>query len=140
MTMPKGHLDPSDMDRALEQARGAAARHPHLRLLLLFGSRARDSARPESDWDFGYLADDAIDMLALRAELVEGLSSDRIDLADLSRAGGLMRYRAARDGRLLYEREPGCFDRFWLEAVGFWCDAQPVLAASYEEVLARLPR
>ena len=138
--MPKGSLHRSDMDRALEQARAAAVRHPHLRLLLLFGSRARNSARPESDWNFAYLGDEGLDMLAVRADLVEGLSSDRIDLADLLRAGGLLRYRAARDGRLLYEREPGCFDRFWLEAVGFWCDAQPVLAASYEEVLARLPR
>ena len=140
MTMPQGPLPPSDMDRALEQARAAAARHPHLRLLLLFGSRARGSARPESDWDFAYLDDDGLDMLALRADLVEGLNSDRIDVADLSRSGGLLRYRAARDGRLLFERAPGCFDRFWLEAVGFWCDAQPVLAAAYEDVLARLPR
>ncbi len=32
-----------------------------LRLLILFGSRARGDARPGADWDCGYLADETLD-------------------------------------------------------------------------------
>ena len=127
-------------DTAKRVAAGIASRHQQLRLLVLFGSRALETAGPSADWDFAYLADPDLDELALRASLVDGLGTDRIDLADLARAGGLLRYRVARDGRVLFEREPGRFDRFWLEAVGFWCDAQSILRAGYEDVLTRLSR
>jgi predicted nucleotidyltransferase len=115
-------------------------RHPHLRLLVLFGSRARGDAREQSDWDFGYLAQEGFDPDALLLDLVNALGTDRIDLVDLARAGGQMRFRAARDGRALYEAEEGIFQTFWLEAVGFWCDVEPVVRAGYADVLARLRR
>jgi predicted nucleotidyltransferase len=117
-----------------------AAGTPALELLLLFGSRARADAHPRSDWDFGYLASDRFDPAALLGALVEAVGSDRVDLVDLRRAGGLLRYRAARDGRLVYEARPRQAERFCLEAAQFWCDAGPVLQRGYEEVLAELER
>lgn len=111
-----------------------------LDLLLLFGSRAREAPHAGSDWDLGYLAADGVDPLALRARCVEALGTDRVDLVDLRRASGLLRYRAARDGRLVFEARAGLDDEFRLEAVRFWCDAAPVLQRGYEEVLAELTR
>ena len=113
---------------------------PGLELLLLFGSRARDESHGRSDWDLGYLAAADVDSAALRARLVEALGTDLIDLVDLKRAGGLLRYRAARDGQLLFEAQEGLGDRFRLEAARFWCDAMPVLQREYENVLAELTR
>lgn len=75
-------------------------------LLILFGSRARGDARPGADWDCGYLADETTDVPAL----VEALGDDRNDLVDLRTAGGLLRYRAARDGRPAHEASAGLFD------------------------------
>ena len=116
------------------------SRPPGLRLLILFGSRARGDAADLADWDFGYLADRELDLDRLLAGLGRQIDSDRIDLVDLARAGGQLRYRAARDGRLLYEASPGEFARFWTDAVTFWCDAAAVLGPAYADVLDRLAR
>ena len=121
----------------LARLRATAAR-PGLDLLVLFGSRARGDFRADSDWDFGYQAVPDFDPLALAADLGRVLATDRIDLADLRRAGGLLRYRAARDGRVVLETRPGLFEDFWLAAVGFWCDAAAILAPAHEGVLERL--
>lgn len=118
----------------------AARRARGLRLLLLHGSRARDDHSVHSDWDFGYLGDGDVDADGLLAALVTALGTDKIDLVDLERAGGLLRYRAARDGRILFESTDGVADRFVWDAVSFWCDAGPVLHTGYDDVLARLPQ
>jgi len=118
---------------------GAAA-IPGLELLVLFGSRSRGDVRPGSDWDFGYLGAPTLDHDRLFEALAAAVGSEALDLVDLARAGGLLRYRAARDGRAVVENEAGSFERFWLEAVRFWCDAAPVLGPAYEGVLERLGR
>ena len=111
-----------------------------LRLLILHGSRARGDARPDSDWDFAWLGDEGVDADHLLGALAEATRADRVDLADLSRAGALLRYRVARDGRVVFERQPESFLGFWLDAVHTWCDLAPVLMPAYEYVLETLPR
>lgn len=103
-----------------------------LRLLLLHGSRARGDHRPDSDWDFAYLADAAFDADGLLARLTETLGSDKVDLADLSRASGLLRFKAASEGHAVYEAEPGEFDTFRLAATTAWCDMEPVLRRAFD--------
>lgn len=105
---------------------------------MLHGSRARGDARDDSDWDFAYLAPKEFDSSLLYADLAVALRTDRVDLADLSTAGGLIRYRVARDGVVVHESEAGTFYRFWFAAVSFWCDAGPVLRAGYKAVLEGL--
>ena len=112
----------------------------NLRLLILFGSRARGDAQPGADWDYGYLADETVDVPALLAALVEALGNDRIDLVDLHSASGLLRYRVARDGRLVHEASAGLFERYQLEAARFWCENAPVFETGYDEILDSLPR
>ena len=65
-------MRPTLPDPVREAAAGAARAAAGLDLLILFGSRARGDARPGADWDFGYLADEAADLPALLAALVEG--------------------------------------------------------------------
>jgi len=129
---------PARPDRTSEPLDGIGARHPGLRLLLLFGSRARGDTRAESDWDVGYLADTSFDPDALLLDLVERLGTDRVDLVDLARAGAQLRFRAAAEGRVLHEDAPSRFEAFWLEAVHFWCDAGPLIRDAYGHALARL--
>lgn len=109
-----------------------------LRMLLLFGSRARDDAHPLSDWDFGYLADEPFDHSGLLAAIVEAVGSDRVDLVDPRASAGCCAYRAARDGQMVFEARPHLGERFRLDAVQFWCDTEPVLRRAYEDVLAGL--
>ncbi len=120
-----------------ESLRRLAAATPGLALLVLHGSRARGDARDESDWDFAYLGTN-VDAAMLAGELGCAVRSDRLDLADLDRAGGLVRYRVARDGRCAYERIPGTFDRFRISAIRFWLDVERVVREQYAEVLAEL--
>jgi predicted nucleotidyltransferase len=122
----------------IDRVRDVASRTSGLSLLALFGSRARADAHAHSDWDFGYLADDTLDVAALLAAPVETVGSDRVDLVDLDRASGLLRYRAARDGVALFESRSRLMEGFCLDAADFWCDAEPILRRGYDDVLADL--
>lgn len=119
------------------------AEHPataDLDLVVLHGSRARGDAVPDSDWDLGVLAADhrRPDLAGLGAAIVQALGTERVDVVDLRVASALLRYRAARDGVVLLEREEHAFSRFRTAAVLFWCDAGPVIRAAQDTVLARL--
>jgi predicted nucleotidyltransferase len=113
-------------------------RHADLHLLLLFGSRARGDARDASDWDFAYVADGTFDVAALQLDLVDTLGTDQLDVVNLEQAGALLRFRAARDGIVVFARAPLDYERFWLAAVQFWCEAGPTIRAAYEGNLAEL--
>lgn len=128
----------SDAKSVIRALRALAARQRGLTLLVLFGSRARGDVSAQSDWDFGFLSDTSVDQLTVMAALAEAVGSERVDLVDLARASGLLRYRAARDGVLVYEARPGIFDRFRFEAARFWYDAEPVLRPGYDGILDRL--
>lgn len=117
---------------------GIGPGHVGLRLLVLFGSRARADSVAASDWDLGYLADASFDPDTLLLDLVTRLGTDRVDLVDLARAGGQLRFRVAAEGRVIYEDAPSRFETFWLEAVHFWCEAGPVIREGYAQVLSRL--
>ena len=117
-----------------------ARRHRGLQLLVLFGSRARGEATARSDWDLGYLGEPSLDRDGLLADLVAAAGTEAIDLVDLDRAGGLVRFRAARDAVVLFEAGDGTFARFWLAAVSYWCDMGPIIRAGYEGILEDLAR
>jgi len=109
-----------------------------LRLLVLFGSRSRRDEYERSDWDFGYLADPSFDPDAFLVDLTRHLKTDEVDLVDLDRAGGVLRFRVASEAQVLYEAKPDLFADFWFQAVSFWCDAEPILEAAHREVLDRV--
>lgn len=111
-----------------------------LELLVLFGSRGRGDVRDSSDWDFAFRGNEELDTPNLMGDLTATLSTDDVDLVDLERAGGLLRYTIARDGVPIYEAKSRAFEQFWLDAVSFWCDAQHVLEPEYESILERLSR
>lgn len=126
-------------DPRLDAVRARAASADGLRLLLLFGSRSTGEAHERSDWDFAYLGDDELDVAMLQAGLTLDLGTDEVDLVDLDHASALLRFNAADTGALVHEATTGTHERFWLEAVHFWCDAGPIIRREYEAILAALP-
>jgi predicted nucleotidyltransferase len=124
----------------LMQLAALAETMPGLELLMVFGSRGRGDAHADSDWDIGYLASADFDSAALVAGIVETVGSDRVDLVNLSYASGLLRFRAARDGYLVFEARPRLAEQYRLDAAQFWCDAAPVLQRGYDAVLEGLSR
>jgi predicted nucleotidyltransferase len=130
----------TDEPTVLGSLRALARATPGLQLLVLFGSRARHDTWDGSDWDLGYIGEASFDPDAFLARMIDLLGSERIDLVDLDRAGGQLRYRVARDGYLLHADRDARYERFWLDAVSFWCDAQTVLRKGYDRVLRELGR
>lgn len=99
-------------------------RIPYLKMLVLFGSRARGDTHAKSDWDFAALYDEK-----LREESCKdrgfawfevpgilgdafSINSDNIDVVELHRCSPLIAHFVARDGILLYESESGQFEAF----------------------------
>ena len=127
-----------DMPERLDRVRRLASASPGLRLLVLYGSRARGTAHARSDWDLGFLADAGFDVDGLLAGLAEDLGADHVDLADLSRASVVLRHAVAGDGVVLHERAPGEFHAFQLGAVTDWSDMEMVIRTESDALLARL--
>ena len=123
---------------ALEPVLRLARETPGLRLLVLFGSRARGDVYERSDWDLGYLAGPELDLDAFRVEATHHLKTDDVDLVDLDRANGVLRFRVASEAQVLFEADPDAFADFWFQAVSFWCDARPILEAGHRDVLDRI--
>ena len=100
----------------------AAAAHPLIRLVVLFGSAATGRMRRESDIDIGVLLDGA-DRLSPYEQLelvIRGLCppfpSHLTDFVILNAAGPTLSHRVAKTGRCLYERVPGEYKRFRIAA------------------------
>lgn len=103
-------------------------RLPQVRLLVLFGSRAKGTATDKSDWDLGVLLCnpnlDGLSFLSLGLPLAEvlGLRTDRIDLVNLDRCSPLLGFAIATEGKPLYEAEPGLFHCFQVKAAKTYAD------------------
>ncbi len=115
-----------------------ASRTPGLTLLVLYGSRARGDAHEGSDWDFAWQGSEDVDVAALVTDLVRILEVEAIDLVDLERATGKLRFDVARDGVPFFEDRPGRFAAFQLAAANHWCEVGPIIQAANRALLDRL--
>lgn len=97
---------------------------PYLKLLVLFGSRARGDHFPSSDWDFALLFDEELRQQYepgggwncyrswIFIQRILDLGDDEMDWIDLKNASELLAHTIARDGVVIYESEPGLFEHF----------------------------
>ncbi len=92
-------------------------------LIILFGSRARGTARSDSDVDVCVVAPNLRgDELDLQARLSEVLGGD-VDLVRFERSGTVLRFHAVFPGRLLWGT-PAAFRRLRLRVLKDWQDAR----------------
>jgi len=124
----------------IDQIAKVAKSAPNLKLLVLHGSRARGDAHARSDWDFAFISGPGFDADGLAARLAEALHTDTLDLADLGRASGLLRFNVANDGVAVFEHKPGAFEQFRLDAISSWLDMSAVLGPAYDDRLERLAK
>lgn len=122
----------------------ALTRRPGILVAYLFGSVARDEARPSSDVDVGVVLEQGPlrDLLALieyghlqsdLQELVEPL----VDLVVLNDAPPELVYRAIRDGVVLSEKSALERALFELRARNEYFDLQPMLELYRRTVLGK---
>ncbi|WP_170944110.1 nucleotidyltransferase domain-containing protein [Leptolyngbya sp. BC1307] len=101
---------------------------PEVKLVVLFGSQARQKATDKSDWDIAFLAtpDTYIGMeqftLQQDIALLLDLPFDDIDLVNLRRCSPLLAFAVAREGKLLYEAAPAAFRLFQVRASKIYAD------------------
>ena len=131
------------MDELAATLRDVLARGPSLRIAILFGSRARGTARPDSDVYVAVLPSDA--SLSLAAENALGAELERaarlpVDLVRLDQASDALAWRIARDGIVLLSDPPFAAGR-WIARVGIEHDEHAELEAravrTYAAALAR---
>jgi predicted nucleotidyltransferase len=124
---------------------------PYLKLLVLFGSRARDDSHANSDWDFAVLYDEelrkqyeqgGIDWLHIWSILQTEfhLADDQLDIVILNQCSNVLADTIARDGLLLYEKEPGEFEQFQSTAHMSKAEQKAYIAEKRAEVRASLAR
>lgn len=127
------------------------ATHPDLRLLVLFGSRARGEDDPSSDWDFAFLSESdrpperkafwfpGLDLLDTLSKLLH-ISDETIDLVDLSHCSDILAHFVARDGQVIYEKTPGEFAHFQQQALKSKAELKQFRQTQRENVLQTLQR
>jgi uncharacterized protein len=139
----------------LEILNAASARftqdHPNLKLLILFGSRARGEEDPSSDWDFAFLTEPdrppqpqsywfpGSELLNTLCNLLE-VSDETIDLVDLSTCSDILAHFVARDGQVIYEKMPGEFSQFQQQSLKTNADLKQYRHTQREKVLETLQR
>ncbi|NOX97498.1 MAG: nucleotidyltransferase domain-containing protein [Nitrospirae bacterium] len=100
----------------------------NLSLVILFGSHSRGHADKNSDLDLAILADrKAINddfEFSLLITFIHLIQKDNLDLVLLNRADPLLQFQIARYGTLLYEKSPGLFNWFKVQAMKNYDDAQ----------------
>lgn len=100
-----------------------------LQLILLFGSHASGKLHKQSDIDVAFLFDRPVDILALTNKVIKLLHTNNVDVVDLSRASPLLKFSAAKNGTLIYEREAGVFNQFYSLAFRIYADAKKLREA-----------
>lgn len=82
-------------------------RLPDLLAVYLFGSRARDEARPDSDLDLAVLVAGKLQPVALweLAQTLAALTGYDVDLVDLRSASTVMQYQIITTGNRLWCRD-----------------------------------
>lgn len=85
------------------------------------------------------MGDATVDVGQLVVDLTEACGGE-VDVSDLGTAGGLLRYRVARDGVVLFDRTGHAYESFAIAALRFWFDASSTLNRAYDQVLAGAAR
>jgi predicted nucleotidyltransferase len=98
-------------DPSVEPLRRALSERREIRLALLFGSRARGQARPDSDADVAVLGEN-LDLLELAADLSDAAKVE-VDVVDIKDPGYPLLNALLRDGVVLREGERGAAASWW---------------------------
>ncbi|MDB9510084.1 nucleotidyltransferase domain-containing protein [Kamptonema animale CS-326] len=125
---------------------------PYLKMLVLFGSRARGDTHAKSDWDFAALFDEELRKIHVANntwKLLEvpqiigevfNLNSDQIDVVELNNCSHIITHFVAKDGKLIYEKEPGEFERFCQKALKSEIEIKAIRKSLRQKVEENLQR
>lgn len=126
--------------RALRERLAAVAPDFGIRLAVLFGSRARGQARPDSDWDIAVAGCPPSRFWELNERLQDVLSDGTVpDLVRLEDADALLRQEIMHDAVLLYG-DPDLFCEYRAFAFRDFVDSADLFALEHALLRKKLAR
>ncbi|MGH9230273.1 MAG: type VII toxin-antitoxin system MntA family adenylyltransferase antitoxin [Acidimicrobiales bacterium] len=114
-----------------------------VRVAYLFGSRASDRHRPDSDADIAVLGAASLDLMArerLATRLREALSVPEVDLVVLDEAPLELRGRVVQQGIVLYEADPAQRVAYQVQTLSEYLDYLPTLEKHTRRYLRQVAR
>jgi len=115
------------------------ADNPDLLLVVIFGSTANDSQRPDSDIDVAFFAKKRYSSRQ-RQQLVDQIAcatGRTVDLVDLSDVDGALLRQILHSGRVIFSKQPGITGILTERLLGWQEDFEPQLNALLESRLQR---
>ena len=133
------HMAEIKLDNKKEENIKDIAEKYGLKLLLLFGSRAKDEKyiREDSDFDIAYLSEKDLDAnreIELNCDLINIFGSDKVDLVNIKKAQPLLLFAITNDCKVLFEKTFFIFSSLRVCAFRRYIDTKPF----YEEKFIHL--
>jgi len=116
---------------------------PEIQLVCLFGSRARNQAHWQSDYDIAVLLEPMPEnapryKLDLLNELIRVLRRDAVDLVIINQASPLLKMTIYRDGQILYAASPAVWPQFAVQTLHEYEDTKKLRAILNHYFIKRL--
>jgi predicted nucleotidyltransferase len=129
----------SDHEVLIEALQRAGAMLSDVDVLVLFGSRARGTARANSDADIavGLRGHDSGTKRTVEVALARAVNAT-LDVIFLDAAPPQLRFEMARSGRLIFERTEGAWARERARAMLDWWDWAPLAHRIHARAVSRL--
>ena len=108
----------------IKERLGPVFKDKGLKLALVFGSVVTGKTHKRSDIDLAFLFENRVNILDLTNKVIRLMKTDNVDVVDLGRASPLLKFSAAKNGKALYEREPGLFSGFYSLAFRRYIDTK----------------
>lgn len=125
---------PSNTEQRLEQLIPLFERE-EVQLAYLFGSLSQ--SQQGQDVDLAILTRNG-PASRLRAAIIEGLDTERLDLVDLRNASPVLRFEILRTGQLLYAADEGSRERFEFATLRLYRDTAPLRRQQCEYLRRRM--
>ena len=95
-----------------------------IKLMILFGSMARNQANDNSDIDLGIILEDINQVNRLKDEFQKLYFKRPVDLIILNNADPLLKYQVTREGKVLYEKQEEYYVSFVVKSFKEYCDTK----------------
>ncbi len=115
--------------------------YPEVAAVYLFGSRAEDRARRDSDYDLAVVSSPGQIARALRLDILADLARvgiDNVDLAFLDQNDLVLSHEAVRSNQLVFARPEFDHGSFYSRIVRMYLDFQPMLMTQRKAFKERL--
>lgn len=102
----------------------ALAKRHGLDFVVLFGSQARGRIHGKSDIDIAVISREEVNRARLAMDFSEMFKHADTEVVNLANTSPTLMHSVSRDGKLLYEKEPGAYLAWRVYAAKIWMDTE----------------